>query len=115
MGSSGLLLPDLNRGWTFRLAGVAVLVFCAHFVAAGFVPLSAAEESVTTVDETEAVRLADLEGFYQEEAAQRMNISRQTFGRIVSSARGKIAEAIIQGKALRIEGGNYIMSAKEKR
>ncbi len=54
-------------------------------------------------DEIEAVRLADLEGLYQEEAARRMGISRQTFGRIVESARRGIADAIINHKCLRIE------------
>jgi predicted DNA-binding protein (UPF0251 family) len=55
-------------------------------------------------DEAEAVRLADLQGLYQEDAAGRMGVSRQTFGRIVESARRKIADAIINHKCLRIEG-----------
>ncbi len=54
-------------------------------------------------DELEAVRLADLEGLYQADAARRMGISRQTFGRIVESARRGIADAIINRKCLRIE------------
>lgn len=58
-----------------------------------------------TLDEAEAIRLADFEGLYQEEAAQRMGISRPTFGRILESAHRKIAEALISGKLLRIEGG----------
>ena len=74
------------------------------------VPLTHLEETVLTVDEMEAVRLADLEGLYQERAAKRMNVSRQTFGRIVSSARRKMADAIIHAKAIRIEGGNYVMA-----
>jgi predicted DNA-binding protein (UPF0251 family)/predicted Fe-Mo cluster-binding NifX family protein len=57
------------------------------------------------LDEAEALRLADLEGLYQEAAARSMGVSRQTFGRIVESARRKIADAILNGKALRIEGG----------
>ena len=57
------------------------------------------------LDEFESIRLADLEGFYQEEAAGRMNVSRPTFGRIIESAHRKVAEAIILGKALKIEGG----------
>jgi len=60
---------------------------------------------VLTLDELEALRLADLEGLYQEQAAERMNVSRQTFGRIVESARKKVAQALVEGKALRIEGG----------
>ena len=55
-------------------------------------------------DEAESVRLADLEGLYQADAADRMGVSRQTFGRIVESARRKIADAIVNGKCLRIEG-----------
>ena len=70
--------------------------------------MSQLEDMVLTVDEIEAVRLADYEGFYQDEAAKRMNISRQTFGRIVVSSRRKIAEAIIFGKSIRIEVGEYV-------
>lgn len=63
------------------------------------------EEVVITLDEFEALRLADFEGLYQENSAANMNISRQTFGRIIDSARKKIADALVHGKALRIEGG----------
>ena len=59
------------------------------------------------VDEYEAVRLKDLEGLEQEDCAKKMNISQPTFHRLVLSARKKIADAIINGKAIRIEGGNY--------
>ncbi len=55
------------------------------------------------MDELEALRLADVEGLYQEEAARQMNISRATFGRIVEAAHRKVADAILHGKALRIE------------
>jgi len=58
-----------------------------------------------TLDELEAIRLADLEGLYQEKAAERMEVSRATFGRILDAAHRKIAGALIRGKALRIEGG----------
>jgi predicted DNA-binding protein (UPF0251 family) len=71
------------------------------------IPLSTLQQVLLTVDEFEAVRLADLEGLYQEDAAQRMNISRQTFGRIIDSAHKKIADALVNGKALSIEGGPY--------
>ena len=56
------------------------------------------------MDELEAIRLADLGGLYQEQAAEKMNISRQTFGRIIESAHKKVADALINGKALEIEG-----------
>ena len=69
------------------------------------VPLSVLEHVNLTIYELEAIRLADLEGLYQEQAAEKMNISRQTFGRIVESARKKIADALVNGKALSIEGG----------
>jgi predicted DNA-binding protein (UPF0251 family) len=55
------------------------------------------------MDELEAIRLADYEGLYHEEGATRMQVSRPTFGRILSEARRKVAEAIVDGKALRIE------------
>ncbi len=70
------------------------------------VPMRVLEEVVISLDEAEAIRLADHEKLYQEKAAEKMNISRQTFGRIIDSAHGKIADALINGKAIRIEGGN---------
>lgn len=69
------------------------------------VPARDLEEVVLTLDGAEAVCLADLEGLYQEAAAQRMGVSRQTFGRIIEAARRTIADAVINGKCLRIEGG----------
>jgi len=67
------------------------------------IPLTDLEESFIRLDELEALRLADVEGLYHEEAALRMKISRATFGRVLSEARHKVAEAILQGRALRIE------------
>lgn len=69
------------------------------------IPLSMLEEVNLTLDELEAMRLADFEGLYQEEAAEKMGISRQTFGNIIDSAHKKIADALINGKAIKIEGG----------
>jgi hypothetical protein len=66
-----------------------------------------------TLDEYEAIRLADLEGLYQEQAASRMSISRQTFGRIVETARRKVADVLVNGKILKIEGGPVSMTAAE--
>ena len=63
-----------------------------------------------TLDEFESIRLSDLEGFYQEDAALRMGISRQTFGNILTKARRKIADALYNEKALLIGGGNIIQS-----
>lgn len=69
------------------------------------IPLSVLEEVTLTVDEFEAIRLTDLEGLYQADAAEKMNISRQTLGRILESAHKKIADALVNGKALLIRGG----------
>ncbi len=60
---------------------------------------------VLSVDELEAIRLADFEGLYHDSAAERMGISRPTFGRLVAAARQKVADAIVNGKALVIQGG----------
>ena len=57
------------------------------------------------IDELEALRLADYESLSQEEGAERMNVSRATFGRIVAKARQKVADALTHGKAIQIEGG----------
>ena len=77
------------------------------------VSIAQLEEIVLTVDEFEAVRLADLQGLYQEDAAKKMNISRQTFGNIIQSAHGKIAEVIVNAKALKIDGGVVKMMQKQ--
>ena len=71
------------------------------------VPLAELEVAVLTVDEFEALRLADHEGLYQEDAARRMGVSRQTFGKIVEAGRRKIAGALVKSRAIRIEGGVY--------
>lgn len=67
--------------------------------------LSTNERIILTLDEVEALRLADLLGLYHEEAAQHMGISRATFGRILESGRKKVAEALVLGKSLWIEEG----------
>ena len=82
-----------------------------YFKPAG-IPLRALEEVRLTVEEAEAIRLKDLEGLEQEEGAQKMNISRPTFQRVLASARQKIADALLNGKAIRIEGGNFEMSPR---
>ena len=78
------------------------------------IPLSMLEEITLTVDEFEAIRLADLEGLYQEQAAAKMKVSRPTFGRIIESAHKKVAEALVKGKALKIEGGDIEIAAVRK-
>lgn len=79
-----------------------------YFKPAG-VPACTLEQVTLTFDEVEALRLADLLGQYQQPAAKQMKISRPTFARIVEAARRKVAEALIHGKALRIEGGSVIL------
>jgi uncharacterized protein len=76
------------------------------------IPLVELEEVTLSVDEYEALRLADLEGLYQEDAAVRMKISRATFGRILESAHKKVADALVNGKALKIDGGVVTMAQK---
>lgn len=68
-------------------------------------PLSRLESVYLTLDEFEAIRLADFEGLEQKDAAKRMKISRPTFSRIISSAHIKIGDALVSIKAIRIEGG----------
>ena len=63
----------------------------------------ALEEITMSLDEIEALRLADYNGLYHEDAAVEMKISRQTFGRILNEARRKVAECLLKGKALKIE------------
>lgn len=72
------------------------------------VPLRDLPAVQMTLDELEALRLADLDGLYQEDAAARMGVSRPTLGRILESARRKVAEALVLGRALRIEGGPVV-------
>ena len=71
------------------------------------------EEIVLNLDEFEAIRLADYEQLYQEEAAVKMNISRQTFGRIIEAAHKKIADVLLNGKALKIEDGKVASDEKK--
>lgn len=78
----------------------------AYFFKPQGIPLRKLGEEELNLDEMEAIRLADVEGLYHEQAAKRMQVSRATFGRIVQSARRKIGRALIEGKAIRIGGGN---------
>ena len=77
-----------------------------YFKPAG-IPTRELEEVILTVDELEALRLKDIEGNDQETAAKKMNISQPTFFRLLDSARKKVSEAIVKGKAIKIEGGDY--------
>jgi predicted DNA-binding protein (UPF0251 family) len=70
------------------------------------------EQVVLTVEEFESIRLMDHEGLKQTEAAERMKISQPTFQRVYESARKKVADAIVNGKAIRIEGGHYTFARR---
>lgn len=78
------------------------------------VPRCNIEEIVLTIEEMEAIRLSDVEQFDQAAAAERMDVSPPTFNRILNSAHKKIASALWQGYALRIEGGNFRVKHKCK-
>jgi len=78
------------------------------------IPKRVLEENTLEKDELEAIRLADLQGLYQEDAAKVMNISRQTFGNILNSAHKKIADSLVNGKILKIEGGTVIFKESEQ-
>jgi len=67
------------------------------------IPLTDLEEVSLSIDELEALCLADYEGRYHEDASQQMKISRATFGRILDTARHKVADALVNGKAVKIE------------
>ena len=67
------------------------------------------ETLLMSIDEYEAIRLIDLEGLSQEECAESMNVSRTTAQSIYNGARRKLAECLVVGKALRVEGGDYIL------
>ena len=85
-----------------------------YFKPAG-VPLSCLQEVRLSIEEAEAIRLKDIEGLEQDEGAQRMRVSRPTFSRILLLARQKMADALLNGKAIRIEGGNYEMAVRHFR
>lgn len=79
-----------------------------YFKPAG-IPLRNLSEEVLSLDEVEAIRLADLENLDQEKASKQMNISRVTFLRILHSAHRKIANSLIYGKAIKMKGGDITM------
>lgn len=79
------------------------------------VPASALESVSVTLEEAESIRLRDLEDLEQDQCAARMRVSRPTFHRILESARRKLADALINGKAIEIEGGNFELAQRRFR
>jgi len=77
--------------------------------------MPATGEIFLSVVEFESIRLSDFEGLDQETAAKLMQVSRQTYGRILSRARSIIGEALITGKVLKVKGGTYEMRGEHKR
>jgi predicted DNA-binding protein (UPF0251 family) len=95
-----------NMSRPIKCRRIAYLPDVTYFKPAG-IPMRELEEVNLSFEEAEAIRLKDLEGLEQEPAADKMNISRPTFQRILASARRKIADVLLNGKAIRIEGGNF--------
>ena len=79
------------------------------------VPRGEYGEVVLSVEEAEAIRLKDLEGLGQEDGARRMRVSRPTFQRVLDSGRRKVAEALTEGKGIRVEGGTFEMATRRFR
>lgn len=98
--------PDMPRPPIKRRIGHCAPV--TYFKPQG-IPLRMLETVELAADELEAIRLADFEGLYQEQAAEQMGVSRQTFGLIIARAHKKVAEALTHGKAIRVEGGTEII------
>ncbi len=79
------------------------------------VPMRGLLEEVLTVEELEAIRLKDVEGLEQEQCTERMQVPRPTFQRVLVSARRKVARALVEGKAIRVEGGTCRLGARRFR
>jgi predicted DNA-binding protein (UPF0251 family) len=96
----------MTRGFKRRRIGFQAKI---DFYKPQGVPIHFLEVVLLKEDEIEAIRLADEQGLYHEAAAEHMEISRQTFGNILRTARNKIATALINGKAIQIENlGKYL-------
>jgi len=96
------------RGRPRRKRKIEFLPEVTYFKPAG-IPMRQIQTEVLTLDEIEAIRLADLNNLTQEEAAEKMEISRVTFLRIIDRAHQKIAKALISGYAIKMEGGDVEM------
>jgi uncharacterized protein len=90
----------------FKCRRISCLPPVTVFKPAG-IPLRELEVVNLSFEEVEAIRLKELEGLEQGQAAEKMNISRPTYQRILISARRKLADVLLSGKAIRIAGGNF--------
>ncbi len=89
---------------------------CALPENAGFAPIkrsSTENRVIMSVDEYEAIRLIDLVGYTQEECAVQMHIARTTVQGIYNEARGKLADALVNGRMLQIKGGDFDLCNQE--
>jgi predicted DNA-binding protein (UPF0251 family) len=77
------------------------------------IPLKTLEQAHLTVDELEALRLSDFEGLSHELVAQQMKVSRPTVTRMLAKAHRAVADALVNGKAIRIEGGDYCLEGAD--
>jgi len=100
------------RGRPKRKRLIRFLPEINYFKPAG-IPLRNLDEEILSLDEVEAIRLAELDGLDQEEASKKMKISRITFQRILHQAHKKIAKAFIYGKAIKFEGGEIMTNQNQ--
>ena len=98
-------------GRPYKCRHVSCDVAANYFKPLG-IPLAHLEETELHMDELEALRLAHLEGLYQEDAAARMGVSRATFGNTLATAHRKVADMLVNGKMIVIEGGPVTMSER---
>lgn len=96
--------PKMPR--PMKLRQVAMTPAVTFFKPAG-VPMSALDVVTLALEEVEAIRLKDIENLHQEQCAERMGVSRATFHHVLGAARAKLADAILNGKAIQVEGGAF--------
>ena len=97
-----------GRGRPRCLRNVSQIPDVDYFKPRG-IPLTDLEAVTLSVEELEAIRLVDFGGLEHEEAAQKMNVSRKTLWRDLKSGRKKVADALINGKAIEIKGGSFVV------
>jgi predicted DNA-binding protein (UPF0251 family) len=97
-----------------RIRRIAFQPDVTYFKPAG-IPMVNLQETVLSFDELEAIRLTDSEGLDQIESAKKMKISQSTLSRLLREGRKKLADAIIKGQAIKIQGGNFKMAMPKGR